>query len=85
MKSENAFKKSLITHSVSSSAVLLIIHYRTIPGRDQLFFSKDPWMGLRIYALTAPEVMPSIYSRELNENISRSGTVAITNPAIMAP
>lgn len=85
MKFENAFKKPLIMHSVSSSAVLLIIHYRTIPGRDQLFFSKEPRAGLRIYALTAPEVMPSIYSRELNENISRSGTVAITKPAIIAP
>ena len=37
------------------------------------------------YALTAPEVIPSMYSLELNENISRSGTVAITKPAIIAP
>jgi len=84
MKSENAFKNSLITHSISSSAVLLIIHYRIISGMDQLF-PMEPREMLHIYALTAPEVMPSIYSRELNENISRSGTVAITNPAIMAP
>ena len=37
------------------------------------------------YALTAPEVMPSMYRRELNENMTTSGTVAITKPAIMAP
>ena len=37
------------------------------------------------YALTAPEVMPSMYSRELNMNMSSSGIVAMTKPAIIAP
>lgn len=37
------------------------------------------------YALTAPEVMPSMYRRELNENMITSGIVAMTKPAIMAP
>ena len=36
-------------------------------------------------ALTAPDVMPSIYSRELNMNMSSSGIVAMTKPAIIAP
>ena len=38
-----------------------------------------------VYALTAPEVMPSMYSRELNMNITISGTVAMVKPAIIAP
>ena len=37
------------------------------------------------YAFTAPEVMPSMYSRELNRNMTSSGMVAITKPAIIAP
>ena len=36
-------------------------------------------------ALTAPEVMPSMYSLELKVNIISSGTVAMTKPAIIAP
>lgn len=36
-------------------------------------------------ALTAPDVMPSMYSRELNMNITSSGIVAMTKPAIIAP
>ena len=37
------------------------------------------------HAFTAPEVMPSMYSLELNENMIRSGIVAMTKPAIIAP
>ena len=36
-------------------------------------------------ALTAPDVMPSMYSRELNMNMTSSGIVAMTKPAIIAP
>ena len=59
---------------------------KTLSGADVKPRGGERLLGGRCcQALTAPEVMPSMDSRELNMNMSSSGIVAMTKPAIIAP
>ena len=59
---------------------------KTLSGADVKPHGGKRLLGGRCcQALTAPEVMPSMYSRELNMNMTSSGIVAMTKPAIIAP
>ena len=58
---------------------------RTLSGAAVKPQGGERLLGGWYQALTAPDVMPSMYSRELNMNMSSSGIVAMTKPAIIAP